>query len=77
MSSKKSTTKKEGFHEGAIVEAPKELDNVPVSIPSDMKKKEYKANRNFFFAGKNWFEGNVIDLPGKDIEFLVSKGVIS
>lgn len=66
-SPKKTTTKKEESNEEKIQE----------SAPKVETKKEYKANRNFFFAGKNWFEGNVIDLPGKDIEFLVSKGVIS
>lgn len=40
-------------------------------------KKEHKALMNFFLAGKNWTEGEVVDLPEKDIEFLLSEKIIS
>ncbi len=40
-------------------------------------KKELKANRNFFFAGKNWKTGDVVNLESKDIDFLESKGLLN
>jgi hypothetical protein len=62
MSSKKpATTKQETKKDEEVIPTP---------------KKEFKAERNFFFAGKNWAKGETIDLPVKDIEFLLSKGVI-
>jgi hypothetical protein len=67
MSPKKPVVKKQESNEEKIQE----------SAPKIESKKEYKANRNFFFAGKNWFKDGVVDLPGKDIEFLLSKEVIS
>lgn len=45
-------------------------------IPEEKKSQEYKAVRNFFFAGKTWAEGEVITLPKSDIEFLLSKQII-
>jgi len=65
MSSKKTTTKKE--------ESIKE--EVKTSEPKKIEPK--KANRNFFFAGKNWIKDQEVNLPEKDIEFLLSKGVIA
>jgi hypothetical protein len=67
MSSKKNETVKK-------VEAPKAAAVTEQPIKKEVKS--YKAKRNFFFAGKNWFEGEVIDLPQKDLDFLVSKEVI-
>lgn len=64
MSSKKNQPVKK-------IEAPAE------EIVTEKKPaQEYKATRNFFFAGKNWFEGEVITLPQKDLEFLLLKQVI-
>lgn len=64
MSSKKNQPVKK-------IEAPAEE-----IITEQPKAQDYKASRNFFFAGKNWFEGEVVKLPQKDLEFLLLKQVI-
>lgn len=64
MSSKKSQSVKK-------IEAPAEK-----IFTEEKKSQEYKATRNFFFAGKTWAEGEVITLPKSDIEFLLSKDII-
>lgn len=64
MSSKKNQPVKK-------IEAPAE------EIVTEKKSvQEYKAARNFFFAGKNWFEGEVVKLPQADLDFLLLKQVI-
>lgn len=45
-------------------------------IQEKPKAKEYKALRNFFFNGKNWAKDEVIPFQEKDIELLLSKGII-
>ncbi len=64
MSSKKTEKKESKILDKAL----EKVEETPV--------RNYTATRNFFFAGKNWFEGEVIDLPQKDMDFLVLKEVI-
>lgn len=64
MSSKKTEKKESKILDQAL----NKVEEIPVKI--------HKAARNFFFAGKNWFEGQEVNLPEKDLQFLLSKGVI-
>lgn len=58
------------------VQPVKKIEETLAEQPIKQESKNYKATRNFFFAGKNWMEGEVIDLPKEDLDFLVSKEVI-
>jgi hypothetical protein len=54
----------------------KKIEETLTEQPVKQESKNYTATRNFFFAGKNWMEGEIIDLPQTDLDFLVSKEVI-